>query len=250
MIRQTLASAALTLGLSALPALASDLTELTPTERDAFRAEVRAYLLDNPEVLMEAIAVLENREANQQAAQDGAMVSSNAEALFDDGYSWVGGNLEGDITLVEFTDYRCGYCRKAHDEVETLIKDDGNIRFIIKEFPILGEESELSSRFAIATKIVAGDEAYKTAHNALIKFRGNVTTDSLATLAEKLDLDADAILAEMLSSEVNDVIASNRALAARMQISGTPTFVLQDQMLRGYVPLAGMQQLVAQARAE
>jgi len=151
---------------------------------------------------------------------------------------------------VEFSDYRCTYCRKAHPEVEELLKSDGNIRFIVKEFPILGEQSELSSRFAIATKMAAGDEAYKKAHDALITMRGNATVQSLEKLAGRLDLDAEAILPLMNSPEVEDIIQKNRALAQRLGITGTPTFVLESTMLRGYVPLDGMRQLVKQARAD
>lgn len=249
MIRPLIAGAALSLGLLASTATASDLTNLSDAERDALRAEMRAYLLDNPEVLMEAIAVLEDRQANQQNLADVALVAENAEALFDDGFSWVGGNPDGDITIVEFTDYRCGYCRKAHDEVAELIASDGNIKFIVKEFPILGEASELSSRFAIATKIVDGPEAYKKAHDALIKMRGNPSIESLSTLADKLKLTTDEVMATMLSARVDEEISATRALAQRMQIAGTPTFVVKETMLRGYVPLEGMRQIVAQSRA-
>lgn len=249
MIRKTLAGAALALSFAA-PAMATDIVDMSEAERTAFRQEVRAYLLDNPEVLMEAIAILEQRQEQAAAVQDEQLVKANAKDIFEDGHSWVGGNPEGDITLVEFSDYRCTYCRKAHPEVEELLKSDGNIRFILKEFPILGEQSELSSRFAIATKQVAGDEAYKKAHDALITLRGNATVQSLEKLAERLDLDADAILARMTSPEVDEVIQKNRALAQRLGITGTPTFVLESSMLRGYVPLDGMRQLVKQARAD
>lgn len=245
-----LSAAAFAACLAALPASAFDLGAMTNDERAAFRAEIRAYLLDNPEVLMEAIGVLEDRQAAAQAADDVALVRANAEALFDDANSWVTGNPEGDITIVEFVDYRCGYCRKAHPEVQELVATDGNIRLVIKEFPILGEQSDLSSRFAIATRLVAGDEAYGQAHEELITMRGNATADSLRRLADQLGLDADAIFAKMEGPEVDQVIIANRALAKRLQISGTPTFVVQDQLLRGYLPLENMRELVSETRAE
>lgn len=249
MTRTTLAAALVALGL-AQPAAAFDLTAMTDAERNAFRAEVRSYLLENPEVLMEAIQVLESRNAEAQAANDAALVTTNAADIFEDGFSWVGGNPEGDITLVEFTDYRCTYCRKAHDEVAKLIETDGNIRFVVKEFPILGEQSVLSSQFAIATLQVAGPEAYKQVHDGLITFRGNVTEPNLRRLAESLDLDAEAIIAGMDAPEVAQVINENRALAQRLQINGTPTFVLGEQLVRGYAPLPAMQQMVAEVRAQ
>lgn len=247
MTRLPAAALLVALGLAA-PAAAFDLTSMTGAERDAFRAEVRAYLMENPEVLMEAIGVLEQREAQAQAANDETLLATNAKDIFEDGHSWVGGNVEGDITLVEFVDYRCGYCRKAHDEVAELVKGDGNIRFILKEFPILGEQSVLSSRFAIATLQLEGPEAYKKVHDALIAFRGNVDGESLKRLGQDMGLDAEALMARMDAPEVSDVIAQNHALAQRMQVSGTPTFVVETQMLRGYVPLDSMRQIVADIR--
>ncbi len=231
-------------------AQAFDITNMSDDERSALREEIRSYLLDNPEIIMEAVSVLEQRQADAQAMGDVDLVRVNAEAIFSDGHSWVGGNPEGDITLVEFTDYRCGFCRRAHAEVEQLLEADGNIRFIVKEFPILGEESVLSSRFAIAVKQLAGDDAYKTAHDMLIGFRGPITADTLDRMATDMGLDGAAIMAQMTSDEVTQVIADNHALAGRLQISGTPTFVLEDQMLRGYMPLADMQTLVAQTRQQ
>lgn len=236
--------------LAATPSLAADLTEMTEADRAAFRAEVRAYLLDNPEVLMEAIAVLEAREREAQANADTALVSIHAAAIFDDGHSWVGGNPDGDITLVEFMDYRCGYCRQAFAEVARLLETDGNIRFIVKEYPILGEQSMAAARFAIATHQLHGDDDYEAVHDALMALRADITPDSLSRLAEALGLDPAPILARMDAPEVTAVIEANRNLGSMMQISGTPTFVLGDRMIRGYVPLASMEQLVAAARAD
>jgi protein-disulfide isomerase len=228
----------------ALPAAA----EMTAEEREAFRAEVRAYLLENPEVLMEAIAVLEDRQAAAEAQTDKALVADNAAAIFDDGHSWVGGNAEGDVVMVEFIDYRCGYCRKAWSETEELVKADGNIRRIIKEFPILGPGSELSSRFAIAVLQLKGPDVYKQAHDALISLRAEATEESLSRLAGELGLDAAAIIDRMKAPEVTAVLQENHALAEKLGISGTPTFVVGDTMVRGYVPLDGMQGIVTQAR--
>lgn len=234
----------------AAPAAAFDIDAMTGQERDALRAEIRAYLLDNPEVLMEAIGVLEAREAAAQEQADGALVAAHAGALFEDEWSWVGGNPEGDVTLVEFIDYRCGYCRRAHPEVEELVASDGGIRLVVKEFPILGESSVASSRFAIAVGNLHGDDAYKSMHDALIALRGDATREALSQLAQTYGLDPEPIFEEMESDAVTRVIEGNRALAQALRISGTPTFVLDDRMLRGYVPLAQMREIVAEVRAE
>lgn len=247
MIRRTLAALALS-GALALPAAAFDISAMTEEERAQFRDEIRAYLLDNPEIIMEAVGVLEAREQAAAAALDTQLVQANASAIFEDDHSWTGGNPEGDITLVEFIDYRCGFCRRAHPEVEELIASDGNIRRIIKEFPILGEQSTLSARFAIATKLTAGDEAYKMAHDALITMRTEATPAALDRLAAELEFDADAIMTTMMSPEVDAIIAENHALAQELGISGTPTFVMEDRMLRGYLPLEELRVVVSEAR--
>ncbi|WP_417741708.1 DsbA family protein [Salipiger sp.] len=253
--RLTRPAAALTLaaGLAAaLPATAQDfdISDMTPEQREAFGAQVRDYLLENPQVIMEAVNALENRQAEQQAVADQQIVADNADALFRDGFSYVGGNPDGDITIIEFSDYRCGYCRRAFPEVEELIESDGNIRFIMKEFPILGEDSVTSSRFAIATLMEEGDEAYKAVHDALITLEGEPSEQVLRRLADTLGLDTEAIIARMSDEEVTRRIQETRELATRLQINGTPSFVFGDQMLRGYVPLDGMRQLVEQIRSE
>lgn len=236
------------LALMATPVQAIDLTSMSDAERTAFRAEVRAYLLDNPEIIIEAVNLLEKRQADTKAQDDLTLVAMNADELFEDGYSWVGGNPDGDITLVEFLDYRCGYCRRAMPEVEKLITADGNIRLIVKELPILGENSMISSRFAVATKQVAGADAYKNVHDALMVLKGDASDVSLRRVADGLGLDTDAIMAQMDSADVTAEIAATHALAQRLQINGTPSFVLHDEMLRGYLPAEQMAAIVAEKR--
>lgn len=234
--------------LMAAPAVAGGLGEMTDAERTAFRAEVRAYLLENPEVLNEAISELQARNEKAAAANDEQLLVTYKDQIFADSHSWVGGNPDGDITVVEFMDYRCGYCRKAYSEVEELVKADGNIRLIFKEYPILGEDSVTSSRFAIAVLQLHGDEAYKKTHDALITLRGKPDEATLTQLATSMGFDAKAVIEKMASSEVSDVLAKNQDLGSKMDISGTPTFVIQGSLLRGYVPLDGMQQIVADER--
>ncbi len=239
---------ALSLALLASPAAATDLTNMSDAEREAFGEAVRAYLLENPEVLMEAIAVLEQRQAEAQVANDADLIAVNAEEIFNDGYSAVLGNPQGDVTIVEFLDYRCGFCKRAFPEVKELIESDGNIRFIVKEFPILGDDSVLASRFAISALILHGEEAYARLHDALMQMRANVSEESLIATAEGLGLDGQAILDGIGNPVVDQIIGANHGLAQRLQITGTPGFVIGNQMLRGYAPLEAMRQIVADAR--
>lgn len=243
-------AAALWLAASAGTALAQDAQTLDPEGREALRAEIRAYLLENPEVLLEAMQILEERQAIAQAEADRQLLFELQPEIADDGRSWEGGNPQGDVTLVEFIDYRCGYCRRAHDEVAELIETDGNIRFIVKEFPILGQASLLSSRFAIATRLEAGDEAYKRAHDALITMRPEPTEQSLRDLADLLGLDADAVMARMEDPAVVEELRANRDLAERLDIQGTPTFIVGEELVRGYVPLDRMQAIVSDQRED
>lgn len=231
--------------LFALPLTATEMGDLSDAEREAFRAEVRTYLLENPEVLMEAIGVLEQRQAEEDAEAQLVAVAENEAALFQSAFDHVGGNLDGDVVIVEFIDYRCSFCRRAHPEVSELVEADGNIRIITKEFPILGEQSVLASRFAIATRIALGDEAYEQVGDALMAMRADVTELALARLAADLDFDSEAIFAAMDDTLVQSTIDANYALGQRMGITGTPSFVFGDQLVQGYVPLANMQDIVA-----
>ncbi|MAC76869.1 MAG: disulfide bond formation protein DsbA [Rhodobacteraceae bacterium] len=243
-----LAPLGLAAALAATPVLAFDITNMTDAEKAAFGDAVRDYLVANPETIVDAINVLEDRQNQAQAQADFDLVDQYADQIFNDGYSWVGGNPDGDITLVEFMDYRCGYCRKAQPEVSELLKTDGNIRLIIKEFPILGDASMISSRFAIAVKQVAGDDAYGQVHDILMAFSGDPTDVALRRISDGLGLDSDAILAAMDSDAVTQEIATTRKLAQDLQINGTPTFVLQDELLRGFVPGDQMEVMIADKR--
>jgi protein-disulfide isomerase len=234
--------------LLSTPAVALDLNAMSDAERAQFRQEVRDYLMENPEVIMEAVNALEERQAQAQARADFDLVADNADALFDDGFSFVGGNPDGDITLVEFMDYRCGFCKRAFGEVEKLLAEDGNIRFIVKEFPILGEQSLLASRFAIATRLVEGDEAYKSLHDALMLYNGDVSMPALRRLADTLGLDSASIEPRMDDPAITEQLQATRALAQQLRITGTPTFVLEDEMLRGYLPYDQLEIIVADKR--
>ena len=211
-------------------------------------AEIRAYILENPGIIFEAAAIARAREAEQESKRDSDLINENWNELQDDGRSYVGGNLEGDITLIEFLDYRCGYCRKAYEDVEALLAEDGNIRFIIKEYPILGDASTTMAQFAIAAKNLHGPDVYKLIHDTLMSFSGDPAPEALAEIAIAFGLEPTPIIEEMMSEAVMEEIGLNRALADKMKISGTPTFILGAALLRGYLPLDALREVIKEAR--
>ena len=234
--------------LLATQSFALDLSKMSAAERALLQEEIRLYLLENPEIIMEAVEVLREKEQKAAIQSDFELVKKHKKAIFEDGFSFIGGNPNGDITLVEFVDYRCGYCKKAHNEVEKLLSTDGNIRFVIKEFPILGEESLVLSKFALAVKLVHGDEIYKLVHDILIKMKSPPSKKAFDQIISNLNLEAQAVESAMESNEVNGMIAYTRTLAERLKISGTPTFVMNDELIRGYVPFDALINIVGNKR--
>ncbi|MDA5094456.1 DsbA family protein [Aliiroseovarius sp. KMU-50] len=249
MKRLSLALCAAAMIGAAMPAAAFDLSDMSEDERQAFRDEVRAYLLDNPEVIMEAVDILEQRQAEMAAMDDVELVKANVDDIFNDGYSHVMGNPDGDYTIVEFVDYRCGYCRKSYEELTVLLEKDENIRLILKEYPILGEDSLNSARFAVSAQQLFGGEAYGKLHHALISLRGAASIENLIDAADDLGLDGKAIAKGMTDPRIDEILGENHALARRLKVTGTPAFVMGDTMARGYMPLAQMERFVAEGRS-
>ncbi len=233
--------------LTPFPAFAQ--SDMSEADRAALHAEIRNYLLENPEIIMEVIGILDERRAAGAASAEASMVADNAGAIYDDGYSFVGGNPDGDVTIVEFVDYQCGFCRKSHPEMRELVESDGGIRLVVKELPILGPGSELASRAAISTLISEGPEAYERLNHALMALDGQVTEAALDRALADVGLDPARVRAGMDDDEITRRLRETRGLAQTLEISGTPTFVFGDRMVRGYVELAAMRGLVEQLRA-
>jgi protein-disulfide isomerase len=247
----SLATAAF-VALAALPSRAEEPQSSSPftaAEREALHAEIRAYLLAHPELLQEMVTLLEQKQQVATAENDKNLVAMNVDEIFDDGFSWVGGNPEGSFTLVEFLDYQCGFCRRAQPDVVELLGSDGDIRLIVKEMPILGPGSELAARAAVATLISQGPEKYAALHEKLMTVEGGINDASLDGALSEVGLDPASVRAAMQDPEVDRRLAATRALAEKLAIAGTPTFVFDNQMVRGYLPLEQMRALVAEARA-
>lgn len=253
-MRQIFALTAVALVL-AMPVLSSAqeqsrpaLTDMTQAEREAFRIEVRAYLLENPEVLREAIQVLQDREARSERDADVALIEANRDRLLDTTNAWVAGNPDGDITLVEFADYRCGYCKKAHPELKKLLQRDPNIRLVVREFPILGPDSVVAARVATAALDIDRSK-FGALNDALMSFEGQLNEATAYQIAGQAGYDIAALKERAASAEIEARLGDTYTLAQALGLQGTPSFVLGNQIIRGYLPVERMLAAVADARA-
>lgn len=217
-------------------------------QRAAVEKIVRDYLLANPDVVVEAIRLYrEQAEQARQAHAKAALAESRAQ-LMNDPDSPVGGNPKGDVTIVEFFDYRCGYCKRVLPTIQEIIKTDKNVRIVFKEFPILGDESMVASRAALAAFKI-NPKKYEAFHNALMLSTGGLPVARVLRLAQELGYDPDALRKVMDSPEIEARIQKNYLLAESLNIRGTPAFVVGNELVPGAVDLEQLRSLIAQARS-
>jgi protein-disulfide isomerase len=219
----------------------------SPEEQDAIDRRVREYILENPEIVMQAIQILRDRQEQQAENARREGIRQHAKALRDSGPLPVFGNEDGDVTIVEFFDYRCPYCRQVAGLALETARADGNVRVVYKEFPILGPESEFASRAAIAA---AMQDRYAEFHKALLTDVQTVNRDSVMRLARMMDLDIERLKADMQSDKVTRTIERNRRLGRRLQINGTPAFIVGTEMAPGAISRDKLKQMIARAREQ
>lgn len=216
-----------------------------PDNKAAIEKVVRDYILNNPEIVMEAIAKLREKKRAAELAADRATVANLSGDIFNDPQSPTGGNVNGDVTVVEFFDYRCGVCKRVHPIVAELVKTDPNIRRVYKEWPILGPDSVLASRAAIASR---KQGKYHVFHDAMMETKGALDEEGIMQLAGAVGLDVDKLRADMAAPEVEEMLSRNYTLASRLRLNGTPAFLIGNQIIRGGQDLDSMRALVAEAR--
>jgi protein-disulfide isomerase len=218
---------------------------LTPGQVDQFERVIRDYLIRNPEVIIEAVQGLERRQRDEQAkAAQGELSARRGEILNDPG-SPVGGNLKGDVTIVEFFDYRCPYCKRVAPSIAQLLKEDAKLRVVYKEFPILGPESMIAARAALAAH---AQGKYARMHEALMNQRGNLDEAGVMRAAGEAGLDVNRLKADMKKPEIEEQIQKVHQLARALNINGTPAFIIGDRIVPGAVDLETLKTLVRQAR--
>jgi protein-disulfide isomerase len=219
-------------------------TSLDPT---ALEKIIRDTILKNPEIVVEALEAYKRQEVAREAAAAEAAVSANREKIQRDPGSPVGGNPKGDVTLVEFFDYRCGVCKRVHPTVAALIKSDGKIRRVYKEWPILGPQSVFASRAALASR---EQGLYLPFHNALMEVRGALTAKRVMAAASKVGLDTKKLAIDMKDARIDLIFERNFKLARALRINGTPSFVIGDTLIKGARDIDTMRALVVDARTK
>ena len=217
-----------------------------PSAREQLGEIIREYLLENPEVIEEAVEVLRERRQAEQRRRAEAAIAENGEALRAHPMSPVSGNAEGDVTVVEFFDYRCGFCKRALPAMTALLDTDANVRVVWKEFPILGPVSLFAARAAMAAD---RQGRYYPFHLALMK-EPELTEAKVMEIAAATGLDTKRLLHDMEDPAIQAYIDETRALAREIGISGTPAFVIGGRLVRGAVDEARMKELVSMARGE
>jgi len=230
------------------PTTGMDLQNLTPAEREALETLILDFIMANPSVIIESLQSYEQALAAREQAADSEAIARLHETLFHSPAAWSGGNPDGDVTIVEFLDYRCGFCRQMFEIVERVVEGDGNVRFVIKEFPILGEESMIMARLALAIRDLAGDEAYKTVHDTMMTGEG-IEPSYIEDLATTYGLDPATISEGITSDTVGASLAETYRLAQELGINGTPAFIVGSQIIRGAMTEDQLIAAIAESRA-
>lgn len=217
-------------------------------QRQAIGEIVKDYLLKNPEVLTEVIAELEKRQAEAQQVAQASALKEAREALMNTSHSYVVGNPSGDVTLVEFFDYNCGYCKRAIADVQALVKSDPKLRVVLKDFPILGPDSVEASRVSLAAKNQLDGQKLFDYHVKVMDSRGRVNGERALAVAKEMGLDMARLRKDMDSPEVRTAIQENAALGDKLGLTGTPAFIIGDAVIPGAVGLDPLKQVVANVR--
>jgi protein-disulfide isomerase len=243
-VPRALLLAALSFALLA-PLAAAQETTIAPAQKTEIEKIVHDYLVEHPEVIKEAIQALQAKEEQSKTDAQTQAVLQNKDALFNDPGSPVVGNPVGDVTVVEFFDYHCPYCKAVAGPLQQLIEDDKGVRLVLKEFPILGQDSVLASHAALAA---VSQGKYWEFHQALMEHRGAFDMDVIKSLAAKAGLDPVKLEADMSQQPIEPLISANHKLAQTLDISATPTFIVGDEVVEGAVPLERLKELIQKAR--
>ena len=239
-------SALIAAGLMGLATAASAQSAFDDAQKKEIGQIVRQYLLENPEILIEVGKELETRQKLAEEKQREDTLVASAREMFHSPDDLVAGNPDGDVTMVEFFDYNCSWCKKGLPEVLSLIDKDKNLRVVMKEFPIFGGDSDYAALAALASN---KQGKYWEYHLALLGHEGKLTRESVDEIAKAQGLDLEKLKADMQLPEIIQIIARNQKLAQDLAINGTPAFVIDSKVVPGYLPMDGLMAAIGEVRA-
>jgi protein-disulfide isomerase len=208
---------------------------------------VREYILANPEVLVEAMQELERKQDSQRDSVAQKAIKQYQQELLHDADSPIAGNPDGDVTIVEFSDYQCPYCKRAHATVLSEVAADGKVRIVYKDLPILGEASRIAALAALASR---AQGKHDTFHNALMDFKGPIDRAKILEIAASAGIDVPRLEQDMQDPKLKAIIDRNMTLATALGVRGTPAFVIGNQFVPGAIEADALRQLITDARKE
>lgn len=231
---------------AAAPAAAA--SPAAPVTQGELPALVRKILMDDPEMIRDAVQKLREKQEAEAKQKASAAMAKYKNDLFNDAAAPSAGAKDADVTIVEFFDYHCGYCKHMVPALTQLLKEDKKVRVVFREFPILSEDSVNAARAALAVNRLAPDK-YFDYHTALMKHEGKFEEKDLAAMAKKIGISADALKAEMAKPEVSAMLDKDRTMAQELGISGTPGIIIGDTIVPGAVPYEELKKMVDNVRA-
>lgn len=227
---------------AALPARAAD--NFTPAQKTELNAMMKDFLMENPQVILDAVNKFKEDEAKREEEKAKGALKELSKELYDSGSPFLG-NPAAKTVLVEYFDYNCGYCKKAFEEITKLVAEDKDVKVILKDMPILSEQSLKASKWALAAH---KQGKYAAFHGAMMKHNGPKTDDVLTKLAKDSGLDIEKLKKDAEGADIQKIIEQDVATAQKLSISGTPGFIIGDEIIRGYVPYEGLKELIKQMR--
>ncbi len=241
-LRTLLGLALLILATAGAPARADP---LTPDQKAAVEALIRDTIANHPEIVIDALKAAQQKDRKDADEAARQAIAAQQGALMADPSSPVGGNPKGDVTIVEFFDYRCPYCKEVEPSLERLLKEDGKLRIVYKEFPILGPASVYAARVALAAR---AQGKYDEFHRTMMAVKGSIDEDIVRRTASSVGIDVTKIGATLEDEGISRIIKSNFSLAEALEIDGTPAFIVGDALLPGAADIDTLRQAVAKVR--
>ncbi|KCV81074.1 DSBA oxidoreductase [Actibacterium atlanticum] len=214
-------------------------------DEDRIKELVLETIRENPGIVMEAVAILEQRQADAAEVARADVLSNQRALLEQDTNAPVLGNPDGDVTVVEFFDYNCPYCRRAMDEVQGLMDADANVRLVYREWPILGEGSVFAAKAALAAR---KQGKYEEFHWAMMSMNGRAEEASVLRVAAEVGLDIDQLRLDMEAPEIDEHLTTSMSLAQSLGFNGTPSFVIGDELVPGFVEQPQLEEIVDSTR--